>query len=312
MVCPAVPRAGHLGGGPQHARHRPARDLHFPHPGHDRGPGPAPLRQSRLAALSLHPDVYAARGPRDPDGHQPAHGVRRRRHRAGDADHHPGPRDFLRQLCRPGRPGPAPGFRLHDRRGGPGPRRLELDGDPPGPAAHARPRAGRRGPDRLHPVGGRLRHHFFCRRPGGHDVPDPRLQHDQARRHAADQCALDPVAGADVHHRVRQPAFDPNPEPWREDNENMHADVKFAGGGGDGRRRVPGGQLRRRQEGGARPSCLHLVGLHQAGAGRPLRDGKQLPGRLRHLRLERGDVRQAEGRGDRATTSSRRRATWSA
>ena len=59
------------------------------------------------------------------------------------------------------------------------------------------------------------------------------------------------------------------------------------------------GQCGGGKQGRARPAPLHLVRLHQARAGLPLRGGEPLPGRHRHLRLERGDVRQAEGRCDR-------------
>ncbi len=63
-----------------------------------------------------------------------------------------------------------------------------------------------------------------------------------------------------------------------------------------GPRGAPGrGRMRR---GPARPQPLHLVRLHQARAGPALRARARLPRRPRHLRLERGHVRQAQGRGD--------------
>ncbi len=68
------------------------------------------------------------------------------------------------------------------------------------------PGTGRRGPDRLHLVGGRFRHHLLRRRPRGDHAPHSRLQHDQARRHAADQCPVDPAAGLDLHDGAGQPA----------------------------------------------------------------------------------------------------------
>ena len=46
----------------------------------------------------------------------------------------------------------------------------------------------------------------------------------------------------------------------------------------------------------SRPARLHLGRLHQARAGHALREGERLPGRHRHLRLQRGHVRQAQGR----------------
>ena len=51
-----------------------------------------------------------------------------------------------------------------------------------------------------------------------------------------------------------------------------------------------------RPEGAAR---LHLGRLHQARGGDPLRAAERVQGRHRHLRLQRGDVRQAQGRRHR-------------
>ncbi|MCK7461690.1 MAG: hypothetical protein MZU84_06325 [Sphingobacterium sp.] len=71
--APAVPRAGHLGGGPRTRSSSPCVATFVSLVlGTTAALRPAPLRQLAPAALPLHPGLHAARGPRDPDGHQPA------------------------------------------------------------------------------------------------------------------------------------------------------------------------------------------------------------------------------------------------
>ncbi|MCK7461691.1 MAG: hypothetical protein MZU84_06330 [Sphingobacterium sp.] len=106
------------------------------------------------------------------------------------------------------------------------------------------------------------------------------------------------LLAADVHHRVRQPASEPNPEPWREDNENARrihvrcwrrrwpSPWSWLAGCGGGKKAEP---------------VLHVYTWSdyiKPELVARFETGEPLPGRHRHLRLERGDVRQAQGRGD--------------
>ncbi|MCK7518277.1 MAG: hypothetical protein MZV64_11415 [Ignavibacteriales bacterium] len=206
LVRAAVPVARDLGGAEDDARRRRLGHGRVGRPGNDGRLRPPPLRGEPAPARPLHAHLHAARRPRDPHGHQPAHGLRRRRRAAGPLHHLPGPRHVLRELRGHDRPRPAPGLRLLGPRGRPRPRGQPVAERPQGPHPDAHARHRRRGPARLHAVGRRLRHHLLRRRARFDDPALAHLQHDQVRRAADDQRPVDAPPRRHADGRPREPA----------------------------------------------------------------------------------------------------------